>query len=129
MGAAPQTGVAYQGSGVCTKFFEGPFYSLESGTSQAAPAVSGAAALIRQWFDDEQGAPPSPAMTKAILVGSATDLAGGDNGKGDVIAAAPNADQGWGRAHLGGGVRRHGARLLRSGLRAGRERRAFRARV
>ena len=41
-------------------------------------------------------------MTKAILVGSATDLAGGDNGKGDVIAAAPNADQGWGRAHLGG---------------------------
>ena len=102
MGAAPQTGVAYQGTGVCTKFFEGPFYSLESGTSQAAPAVSGAAALIRQWFEDEQGAPPSPAMTKAILVGSATDLAGGDNGKGDVIAAAPNADQGWGRAHLGG---------------------------
>ncbi len=102
VGAAPQTGVDYQGTGVCTKFFEGPFYSLESGTSQAAPAVSGAAALIRQWFDDEQGAPPSPAMTKAILVGSATDLAGGDNGKGDVIAAAPNADQGWGRAHLGG---------------------------
>ena len=102
VGAAPQTGVDYQGTGVCTKFFEGPFYSLESGTSQAAPAVSGAAALIRQWFDDEQGDPPSPAMTKAILVGSATDLAGGDNGKGDVIAAAPNADQGWGRAHLGG---------------------------
>jgi subtilisin-like proprotein convertase family protein len=102
VGAAPQTGVQYQGSGVCTKFFEGPFYSLQSGTSQAAPAVSGAAALIRQWFEDDQNSPPSPAMTKAILVGSATDLAGGDNGKGDVIAPAPNADQGWGRAHLGG---------------------------
>ncbi len=102
VGAAPQTGAEYQGSGVCTKFFEGPFYSLESGTSQAAPAVSGAAALIRRWYDDEHGPPPSAAMTKAILVGSATDLAGGDNGKGDVIAAAPNADEGWGRAHLGG---------------------------
>ena len=43
-------------------------------------------------------------MTKAILVGSATDLAGGDNGKGDIVTAAPNADQGWGRAHLGGAL-------------------------
>ena len=90
---------------MCTKFFGGALYSLESGTSQAAPAVSGAAALIRQWFDDKPGRqPPSPAMTKAILVGSATDLAGGDNGKGDIVAAAPNADQGWGRAHLGGAL-------------------------
>ena len=41
VGAAPQTGAEYQGTGVCTKFFGGAFYSLESGTSQAAPAVSG----------------------------------------------------------------------------------------
>ena len=36
------------------------FYSLSSGTSQAAPHVSGAAALIREWFadPDEQGQAP-----------------------------------------------------------------------
>ena len=37
-------------------------------------------------------------MTKALLVNTATDLAGGDNGKGDTIAAGPNqtrAGGGW----------------------------------
>ena len=67
-------------------------------------------------------------MTKAILVNTAADLAGGEDGKGDVIAAAPNADQGWGRAHLGGGIRQHGARLPRPGpscwARAGSDSRA-----
>ena len=31
----------------------------------------------------DRGAPPSPAMTKALLINSATDIAGGDNGKGE----------------------------------------------
>ena len=44
---------------------------------------------------------PSPALTKALLVNTATDLAGGDNGKGAVIAGGPNTDQGWGRVNLG----------------------------
>lgn len=103
VGAAPQPGSGYTGSGVCLPSFPSgnSFYSLQSGTSQATPAVSGAAALIRDWFDREHGDPPSPALTKAIMVGSAADLAGGDNGKDDVIASAPNADEGWGRAHLG----------------------------
>jgi subtilisin-like proprotein convertase family protein len=103
VGAAPQPGSGYTGSGVCLPSFPSgnPFYSLQSGTSQAAPAVSGEAALIRDWFDREHGGPPSPALTKAIIVGSATDLAGGNNGKDDVIASVPNADEGWGRAHLG----------------------------
>jgi subtilisin-like proprotein convertase family protein len=105
VGAAPRIGALYEGFGVCQKFFPtagNAFYSMQSGTSQAAPAVSGAAALIRSWYRREHGGnAPSPAMTKAILVDSAKDLTGGDNGKGDVIASAPNSDQGWGRAHLG----------------------------
>jgi subtilisin-like proprotein convertase family protein len=103
-GAAPQH-VAYDGNGVCNPEFPvgNPFYSLVSGSSQAAPEVSGAAALIREWYrrPGVGGAPPSPAMTKAILVNTATDIAGGDNGKGDTIAGAPNMDQGWGRVDVG----------------------------
>ena len=47
------------------------------------------------------GSAPSPAMTKALLINTATDLAGGDNGKGATIAGGPNADQGWGGVNLG----------------------------
>jgi subtilisin-like proprotein convertase family protein len=102
-GAAPQI-ADYNGNGVCQKFFPtgGTLYNLQSGTSQATPAVSGAAALIRDWYTREHGPnPPSPALTKAILVNTATDLAGGDDGRGAELGPAPNADQGWGRAHLG----------------------------
>jgi subtilisin-like proprotein convertase family protein len=103
-GAAPQIGSDYTGDGVCQKFFPvgGTLYNLQSGTSQATPAVSGAAALIRDWYTREHGPnSPSPALTKAILVNTATDLAGGEDGRGAELGPAPNADQGWGRAHLG----------------------------
>jgi subtilisin-like proprotein convertase family protein len=96
----------YNGLGTC-----GPFptdyssvsaqYSIASGTSQAAPGVSGAAALVRRWYKHANGADPSPALTKALLVNTATDLAGGDNGKGDAIGPGPNTDQGWGRVNVG----------------------------
>ena len=102
-GAAPQT-ASYTGAGVCEKFFPSTstLYNLQSGTSQAAPAVSGAAALIRDWYTREHGPEsPSPALTKAILINTATDLAGGEDGRGTRLGPAPNADQGWGRAHLG----------------------------
>ncbi len=52
------------------------FYTASSGTSHSAPAVAGAAALIRQFFSSlGTGAfTPSPAMTKALLVNNARDL-------------------------------------------------------
>ena len=39
-------------------------------------------------------------MTKAILAGSTTDLAGGDDGAGGAIGNAPNGDQGWGLPNI-----------------------------
>jgi subtilisin-like proprotein convertase family protein len=92
----------YDGDGTCNPFFAGTtLYSIISGTSQAAPQVSGAAALLRRWYDLRESATPSPALTKALLINTASDLAGGQNGKGDTIAPGPNADQGWGRVNLG----------------------------
>ena len=101
-GARPTHGT-YNGAGTCNPVFASTAYSLVSGTSQAAPQVAGAAALVRDWYERTVpgAAVPSPAMTKALLINGATDLAGGDNGKGDAIAGGPNADQGWGRVNLG----------------------------
>jgi hypothetical protein len=100
-GAAPQH-AGYAGFGTCNQFVSGSTsYSLISGSSQAAPQVSGAAALVRHWYARTQGADASPALTKALLVNTATDLGGGQNGKGDSIAPGPNSDQGWGRVNLG----------------------------
>ena len=101
-GASPQH-AGYSGAGVCNATFAGSaFYSLVSGTSQAAPHVSGAAALLRDWYvRTVNPQPPSPAMTKAMLVNTATDLDGGDSGKGSPIPPAPNTDEGWGRVNVG----------------------------
>ncbi|HEY7453618.1 MAG TPA: S8 family serine peptidase [Thermoleophilaceae bacterium] len=101
-GASPQHG-SYSGISVCNSQFAGnTFYSLVSGTSQAAPQVTGAAALLRDWYVRNVAAqPPSPAMTKAALVNSAVDIAGGDSGKSSEIPAAPNTDEGWGRVNVG----------------------------
>lgn len=68
-------------------------YSTCSGTSMAAPHVTGAVALLTQWWRTRNGgADPSPAMSKALLVNSATDMAAAD---------IPNKDEGWGRVNLG----------------------------
>ena len=102
-GARPQHG-AYNGSGTATRSSSRPTRS-SSGTSQAAPQVAGrrgaGARLVRA---TRRARRPSPAMTKALLINTATDLAGGNNGKGDTIAAGPNADQGWGRVDVGAAI-------------------------
>ena len=107
LGARP-THTGYTGADACDNqsvFPAGTLYNLVSGTSQAAPVVAGAAALIRDWYSREHGGPeqdpPSPAMTKAILANTAADVAGGDDGKGSVVPSRPSMDAGWGRVNLG----------------------------
>ena len=103
-GASPQhAGYNTRAAGSATRpSAAAAFYSLVSGTSQAAPHVAGAAALLRDWYVRQVNpTPPSPALTKAILVNTAVDVAGGNSGKNSSIPAAPNSDEGWGRVSIG----------------------------
>lgn len=54
------------------------FYTESSGTSHSTPAVSGACALVRQFFINNSltPTPPSAAMTKAFLMNSARYMTG-----------------------------------------------------
>jgi len=90
---------SYNAGGVC-----GPgnyplgqsLYTWSSGTSHAAPAVSGGAAIVRQLFQQATGKPPSPAMVKAYLTNSASYMTGVMAGD-----SLPGANQGWGLMSLG----------------------------
>ncbi|HEV3474102.1 MAG TPA: S8 family serine peptidase, partial [Actinomycetota bacterium] len=67
-------------------------YTGCSGTSMASPHVAGAVALIHDWWRERNGGrDPSPAMDKALLVNTATDLKAPD---------IPNRNEGWGRVNL-----------------------------
>ena len=71
-------------------------YIYQGGTSQAGPQVSGAAAVLVQYFREYYGvARPSPALIKAMLINSAVDM--DDSFGTDPI---PNGDEGWGRVDL-----------------------------
>ena len=79
-----------------------PAHFANSGTSMAAPQVSGVIALLIEWWRNITGGnTPSAAMVKAILVNGAIDCAGGPTRRGaGLIANIPNNDQGWGRVNL-----------------------------
>jgi subtilisin family serine protease/subtilisin-like proprotein convertase family protein len=47
------------------------YYRYESGTSMAAPAVSGALALMQEFFEQGLGVTNSPALMKALLINGA----------------------------------------------------------
>jgi len=72
-------------------------YQYQGGTSQAGPHASGAAAVFVQYYRlTHTNATPSPALVKAALINSATDL---DDSFG--TDPVPNMDEGWGRVDVG----------------------------
>jgi hypothetical protein len=93
---APGTGILSANSTSGGSVLDGWFsvddrYLWSSGTSMAAPHVSGGAAIITQWYNTEFGVRPSPALVKALLINTAVDI-GSPN--------IPNNDEGWGRIYL-----------------------------
>lgn len=102
-GAASQA-PGFFGDGLCAGagLFQPPnqsLYTWSSGTSLAVPHISGAASLTRRFFVARNllgdSRPPSPAMTKAYLLNSASYLTG-ENAGGNL----PGERQGWGLANL-----------------------------
>lgn len=80
---------------------ENGFYSIDTGTSWAAPQAAGAMAVLNAYWGHQGWPALSPAALKAILVGSSISLKGGiDDLTGTAIAARPNAPQGFGRLNL-----------------------------
>jgi subtilisin family serine protease/Mg-chelatase subunit ChlD len=66
-------------------------YTYKSGTSMAAPAVTGACAVLTDWWGDRTGGDaPSPALLKAMLISGAEDLVGGANWR-RLVATSLNA--------------------------------------
>jgi hypothetical protein len=71
-------GLSDSGSVAADNFFPvgQQFFTESSGTSHAAPCVTGASALLRQYFINQTFSPPSPAMNKAYLMNSTRYMTG-----------------------------------------------------
>jgi len=71
-------------------------YEWMSGTSMSNPAVAGAAAVVVQWYEENHGETPSPAMVRSLLINTAHDLDDANGNTGPI----PNQDEGWGMVDI-----------------------------
>jgi subtilisin-like proprotein convertase family protein len=74
----------------------GPFYRYETGTSMAAPSVSGVLALMEEYFKTQLQYTPSPALMKALLINGARSI----NPVYDFQVTNSINYQGWGLVNL-----------------------------
>jgi len=84
---------------------EATYYVFSGGTSMSAPLVTGAAALVREYYADFAGSTdPSAALIKATLINGAKDISPGQYGTGQYQeipdSPRPNNVEGWGRVDL-----------------------------
>jgi Subtilase family len=93
-------------------------YNFSVGTSWSAPVAAGAAAVVRQWYQNIRGsAIPSPALLKGMILNGALDLANGSTPPHIIkttnctsygtFGHIPDSRQGWGMVsfdHLLGAV-------------------------
>ena len=75
-------------------------YQLMCGTSMASPQVSGSVALFIDYYRQQFGVDPSPALIKAAFLPVAHDLAGNLDADGGILGHRFDAKQGWGRLDL-----------------------------
>ena len=74
-----------------------PYYVYMGGTSMSGPYAAGAAAVFVQYYKSlHTNAVPFPALVKAALINSASELDELNGGPGPI----PNNDEGWGRITL-----------------------------
>jgi len=72
-------------------------HSWSTGTSHAAPQVTGAAALFMQyWKNTHAGQYPSPALVKSAILNTAQEMSGLITN----TATNPNGNEGWGRINM-----------------------------
>lgn len=104
---AASTADGYTGAHVSDKYWptNQTAYCRSSGTSFSCPTACGAGIVVYEMFRDQLSAfghtaAPSPALIRAVLTNTATDLVGGSDGNGGVLTNIPNVHQGWGAVNL-----------------------------
>lgn len=75
-------------------------YGLLCGTSMASPHVTGASALFVEYYRNQFGTDPSPALTKAAFTAVAKNLTGHQDADGHVMTHLFDSKQGWGRMQI-----------------------------
>lgn len=76
-------------------------YKHMGGTSMSNPIAAGAAAVVRDYYQEAQSHAASAALVKATLINSAHDMLDENNdGANDNDFPIPNIHEGWGRVDL-----------------------------